>query len=116
MLNNTLDWAKIKGYPCWPAMVIMIKIIQPAMSNTFVRRIDKSMRIINFDLENIAKIKRQLVYTIDEVDYMATKRFDASTSADREVQRVLIELLNQMDGFDQNKNVKSENKITMNSF
>jgi len=46
---------------------------------------------------------------------MATKRFDASTSADREVQRVLIELLNQMDGFDQNKNVKSENKITMNS-
>ena len=46
---------------------------------------------------------------------MATKRFDASTSADREVQRVLIDLLNQMDGFDQNKNVKSENKITMNS-
>lgn len=28
------------------------------------------------------------------------------TAADREVQRILLELLNQMDGFDQNVNVK----------
>jgi len=34
------------------------------------------------------------------------RRFDAQTGADREVQRVLIELLNQMDGFEQNVNVK----------
>ena len=27
-------------------------------------------------------------------------------TADREVQRILLELLNQMDGFDQNVNVK----------
>ncbi|KAJ7333087.1 26S proteasome regulatory subunit 6B [Desmophyllum pertusum] len=33
-------------------------------------------------------------------------RFDAQTGADREVQRILLELLNQMDGFDQNVNVK----------
>ncbi len=32
--------------------------------------------------------------------------FDAQTGADREVQRILLELLNQMDGFDQNVNVK----------
>ena len=38
---------------------------------------------------------------IDEVDAIATKRFDAQTGADREVQRILLELLNQMDGFDQ---------------
>ena len=35
-----------------------------------------------------------------------SRRFDAQTGADREVQRVLIELLNQMDGFEQNVNVK----------
>lgn len=29
-----------------------------------------------------------------------------SSAADREVQRILLELLNQMDGFDQNVNVK----------
>jgi hypothetical protein len=43
---------------------------------------------------------------IDEVDAIATKRFDAQTGADREVQRILLELLNQMDGFDQGSNVK----------
>jgi ATP-dependent 26S proteasome regulatory subunit len=42
----------------------------------------------------------------DEVDAIATKRFDAQTGADREVQRILLELLNQMDGFDQTVNVK----------
>ena len=31
--------------------------------------------------------------------------------ADREVQRILLELLNQMDGFDQNVNVKVNNLI-----
>ena len=35
-----------------------------------------------------------------------TKRFDSQTGADREVQRILLELLNQMDGFDQTTNVK----------
>lgn len=32
--------------------------------------------------------------------------FPCPTTADREVQRILLELLNQMDGFDQNVNVK----------
>lgn len=34
------------------------------------------------------------------------RRYDAQTGADREVQRILVELLNQMDGFDQTTNVK----------
>ena len=42
----------------------------------------------------------------DEIDAIATARFDAQTGADREVQRILMELLNQMDGFDQTVNVK----------
>lgn len=35
------------------------------------------------------------------------RRFDAQTGADREVQRILLELLNQMDGFDQSTTVKA---------
>ena len=42
----------------------------------------------------------------DEIDAIGTKRFDSQTGADREVQRILMELLNQMDGFDQTVNVK----------
>ncbi|KAG8513026.1 26S proteasome regulatory subunit 6B [Galemys pyrenaicus] len=47
----------------------------------------------------------QIIF-IDEIDAITTKRFDAQTGADREVQRILLELLKQMDGFDQNLNVK----------
>merc|ERR1711948_184399 len=43
---------------------------------------------------------------IDEIDAIGTKRFDSQTGADREVQRILLELLNQMDGFDQDTTVK----------
>ncbi|KAI3641605.1 hypothetical protein MIR68_000356 [Amoeboaphelidium protococcarum] len=50
--------------------------------------------------------KPSAIIFIDEVDAIATKRFDAQTGADREVQRILLELLNQMDGFDQTSNVK----------
>ncbi|KAF7676607.1 26S proteasome regulatory subunit 6B like protein [Astathelohania contejeani] len=58
------------------------------------------------DVFRLARDNAPSIVFIDEVDSIATKRFDASTSADREVQRVLLELLNQMDGFDQNDNVK----------
>ena len=46
------------------------------------------------------------LYCLCCADAIATKRFDAQTGADREVQRILLELLNQMDGFDQQTNVK----------
>ena len=37
---------------------------------------------------------------MDEVDAIGGRRFSEGTSADREIQRTLMELLNQMDGFD----------------
>ena len=58
------------------------------------------------DVFRLAKENSPAIIFIDEVDAIATKRFDAQTGADREVQRILLELLNQMDGFDQTTNVK----------
>lgn len=58
------------------------------------------------DVFRLARENSPSIIFIDEIDSIATKRFDAQTSADREVQRVLLELLNQMDGFDQTSNVK----------
>nr|CCC90830.1 putative proteasome regulatory ATPase subunit 3 [Trypanosoma congolense IL3000] len=58
------------------------------------------------DVFRLARENAPAIIFIDEVDSIATKRFDAQTGADREVQRVLIELLTQMDGFDQTTNVK----------
>ncbi|CAN6559204.1 unnamed protein product [Malus baccata var. baccata] len=69
------------------------------------------------DVFHLAKENAPAVIFIDEVDAIAIRvcvlcvfqwssLFDAQTGADREVQRILIELLNQMDGFDQTVNVK----------
>ena len=58
------------------------------------------------EFENLSKENSPSIIFIDEIDAIATKRFDAQTGADREVQRILLELLNQMDGFDQSVNVK----------
>lgn len=58
------------------------------------------------DVFRLAKENSPSIIFVDEVDAIATKRFDAQTGADREVQRILLEFLNQMDGFDQTTNVK----------
>jgi len=58
------------------------------------------------DVFRLAQENSPAIIFIDEIDAIATKRFDAQTGADREVQRILMELLNQMDGFDQTSNVK----------
>merc|ERR1712244_173299 len=58
------------------------------------------------DVFRLAKENAPAIIFVDEVDAIATKRFDAQTGADREVQRILLEFLNQMDGFDQTTNVK----------
>ncbi|ELP90551.1 26S protease regulatory subunit 6B, putative [Entamoeba invadens IP1] len=58
------------------------------------------------DVFRLARENAPSIVFIDEVDSIATKRHDAQNGADREVQRVLMELLTQMDGFDQTTNVK----------
>ncbi|EFJ10189.1 hypothetical protein SELMODRAFT_427368 [Selaginella moellendorffii] len=58
------------------------------------------------DVFKLAKENAPAIIFIDEVDAIATARFDSQTGADREVQRILMELLTQLDGFDQCLNVK----------
>jgi len=58
------------------------------------------------DVFRLARENAPAIIFIDEIDAIATKRFDAHTGADRDVQRILLELLNQMDGFDITVNVK----------
>uniref|UniRef100_A0AC35TK16 AAA domain-containing protein n=1 Tax=Rhabditophanes sp. KR3021 TaxID=114890 RepID=A0AC35TK16_9BILA len=58
------------------------------------------------DVFKMAKANAPCIIFIDEVDSIATKRFDSKAGADREVQRILLELLNQMDGFDESSGVR----------
>eukprot|EP01118_Nematostelium_gracile_P002898 TRINITY_DN1331_c0_g1_i2.p1 TRINITY_DN1331_c0_g1~~TRINITY_DN1331_c0_g1_i2.p1 ORF type:complete len:173 (+),score=53.64 TRINITY_DN1331_c0_g1_i2:717-1235(+) len=47
-----------------------------------------------------ARDHQPCIIFMDEIDAIGGKRFSEGTSADREIQRTLMELLNQMDGFD----------------
>jgi 26S proteasome regulatory subunit T5 len=49
----------------------------------------------------LAKEKAPAIISIDELDTIGTKRFDSEKSGDCEVQRTMLELLNQLDGFDE---------------
>merc|ERR1712216_824483 len=42
----------------------------------------------------------------DEIDAVGTKRYDSQSGGEREIQRTMLELLNQMDGFDAMSEVK----------
>lgn len=48
---------------------------------------------------------------MDEIDAIGGRRFSEGTSADCEVQRTLMELLNQLDGFDQHGKVISHSLL-----
>lgn len=54
----------------------------------------------------LAKEKAPSIIFIDELDAVGTKRFDSDKSGDREVQRTMLELLNQLDGFASDDRVK----------
>merc|ERR1712167_236407 len=43
---------------------------------------------------------------IDEIDAIATKRYDTTSGGEREIQRTMLELLNQLDGFDDRGDIK----------
>ena len=55
----------------------------------------------------LAKEKSPCIIFIDEIDAIGTKRFDSELTGDREVQRTMLELLNQLDGFSSDENIKA---------
>lgn len=58
------------------------------------------------DAFELAKEKAPAIIFIDELDAIGTKRFDSDKSGDREVQRTMLELLNQLDGFGSDDRIK----------
>jgi|TARA_B110000438_G_scaffold57020_1_gene57074 proteasome regulatory subunit len=58
------------------------------------------------ELFSLARKRAPCIIFIDEIDAIGSKRLDSSTSGDREVQRTLMQLLSELDGFDSLENVK----------
>ena len=58
------------------------------------------------DLFEVARENQPAVIFIDEIDAIASKRTDSKTSGDAEVQRTMMQLLSEMDGFDERGEVR----------
>jgi len=58
------------------------------------------------ELFSLAREKSPAIIFLDEIDAIGAKRLDAATSGDREVQRTLMQLLAELDGFDALESVK----------
>ena len=58
------------------------------------------------ELFDLARERSPAIIFIDEIDSIGSKRLDVATSGDREVQRTLMQLLAELDGFDALDDVK----------
>merc|ERR1719197_1307431 len=79
-----------------------LKVVASAIVDKYI---GESSRVIR-EMFGYAKDHAPTVIFMDEIDAIGGKRFSQGTSADREIQRTLMELLNQMDGFEEQGQVK----------
>ncbi|KAJ2720275.1 26S proteasome regulatory subunit 6A [Coemansia sp. Benny D115] len=79
-----------------------MKLAGPQLVQMFIGDGSKMVR----DAFALAKEKAPTIIFIDELDAIGTKRFDSEKSGDREVQRTMLELLNQLDGFGSDDRIK----------
>lgn len=75
------------------------KCLQVVSSAIVDKYIGESARLIR-EMFGYAKEHQPCIIFMDEIDAIGGRRFSEGTSADREIQRTLMELLSQLDGFD----------------
>jgi len=87
---------------------VFLKLAGPQLVQMFIGDGAKLIR----DAFELAKSKIEkgisagAILFIDEIDAIGTKRFGGDQSGDREVQRTMLELLSQLDGFSSNEMIK----------
>merc|ERR1712224_294870 len=101
---------------------LLAKAVANQTSATFLRVVGSEL--IQKYLGDGPKLVRELfrvadehspsIIFMDEIDAVGTKRYDSNSGGEREIQRTMLELLNQLDGFDSRGDVKvllATNKI-----
>ena len=78
--------------------------IKMAGSELVQKFIGEGARLVR-DLFELAAEREPAILFIDEIDAIAAKRTESKTSGDAEVQRTMMQLLSEMDGFDQRGDV-----------
>eukprot|EP00392_Amoebophrya_sp_AT5.2_P011393 g11470.t1 len=107
-----------KGVILWgppgTGKTLLAKAVANETSATFLRIVGSEL--IQKYLGDGPKLVREMfrvaaehspsIIFMDEIDAVATKRYDTTSGGEKEIQRTLLELLNQLDGFDDRGEVK----------
>lgn len=91
---------------------VFIKIVGSELVQKYI---GEGARLVR-ELFALAREKAPAIVFIDELDAIGASRYEASTSGDREVQRTLMQLLSELDGFDHRGDVKvvaATNRVDM---
>ncbi|CAN1269916.1 26S proteasome regulatory subunit 4 homolog B [Linum perenne] len=86
---------------------LLAKAVAHSTSATFLRVVGSEL-IQKYLGDGLADDLSPSIVFIDEIDAVGTKRYDANSGGEREIQRTMLELLNQLDGFDSRGDVKIE--------
>lgn len=93
---------------------LLAKAVAGETNSTFIRVvgsefvqkfIGEGARIVR-EVFELARKKAPSIIFIDEIDAIAARRMDIGTSGEREVQRTMMQLLAELDGFDPLSNVR----------
>ncbi|MFP3220158.1 MAG: proteasome-activating nucleotidase [Candidatus Marsarchaeota archaeon] len=93
---------------------MLVKAVAHESNATFIRLVGSELvqkyvgegARLTRELFEMAKKKSPSIVFIDEIDAVASRRMEASVSGEREVQRTLMQLLAEIDGFDPLGDVK----------
>merc|ERR1711968_86832 len=103
-------------------MGLLAKAVANQTSATFLRIVGSELiqkylgegpKLVREIFRVAAEMAPSIVF-IDEIDAVGTKRYDANSGGEKEIQRTMLELLTQLDGFDSRGDVKvimATNKI-----
>jgi len=93
---------------------LLAKAVASQTSATFLRVVGSEL--IQKYLGDGPKLVREMfrvaeeyaptIIFIDEIDAVGLKRYDSQSGGEREIQRTMLELLNQLDGFDSHTDIK----------
>jgi proteasome regulatory subunit len=79
--------------------------IKMAGSELVQKFIGEGARLVR-DLFQVASEREPAIIFIDEIDAIASKRTESKTSGDAEVQRTMMQLLSEMDGFEERGDIR----------
>ena len=60
----------------------------------------KEIKVSPASFKSLTSFGLLIWFHADEIDAIGTKRYESQSGGEREIQRTMLELLNQMDGFD----------------